>query len=375
MERMYWTQPDVFETEVEVVAAGEGTVRITPLLFHPDEGGQPADRGTVGDAAVMDIQVVQGQVILSLDRPLPDGRHVARLDRQHRLHTATQHTAQHILSGIAAKEFGLETVGVHIGLENCTVDFHQKLGWDLAEQLERRAMDVVLQDLPVESTLEAPDGTTRNRPGEIESDVIRVVRIGDCDVSACCGAHVARTGRIGVVRIFDIESRKSGTRVSFLAGRKALERSQAETAVLRELRTLACCANADLSSILHKTLERSKELTKELSQMWSLRLSDLAQSAEWVTVESSTVGVHVSELPRELATTLAGMIAEATHGAGIVVADGQIAVSSTTLNASDLLKRIQQHAGGKGGGSARAAAGRLDKPLTTREILEILASR
>jgi len=134
MKRLYWTQPDVFETEVEVVTVGAGKVTTDPIFFHPDEGGQPADKGVVGEATVNDVQVVDGKVVLTLDRPLADGRYAARLDKERRLYTATQHTAQHILSGIAASQFGLQTVGVHIGLEGCTVDFDKKVEWDAAEE-------------------------------------------------------------------------------------------------------------------------------------------------------------------------------------------------------------------------------------------------
>jgi alanyl-tRNA synthetase len=139
-----------------------------------------------------------------------------------------------------------------------------------------------------------------------------VVRIGDYDRSACCGAHVPSTGRIGVIRIFDLETKKQGTRASFLAGAKALERSQAEAAILRELRKMAGCATSDLPATFQKGLERSKELGKEVERIWSLRLGDLVKSTEAVTVGSSPVGVYVGELPRELAAVLAGMIAEAT---------------------------------------------------------------
>ena len=80
MKRLYWTQPDVFEAEVEVVTVGPGKVTIDPVLFHPDEGGQPADKGVIGEAVVNDVQVVDGKIIHSLDRPLADGKYVARLD-------------------------------------------------------------------------------------------------------------------------------------------------------------------------------------------------------------------------------------------------------------------------------------------------------
>jgi alanyl-tRNA synthetase len=369
---MYWTQPDVFEIEVDVKALGPGKVTTDPVLFHPEEGGQPADKGTIGDAVVCNVEVVEDTIVHTLDKPLADGRYTARLDQEHRLYTATQHTAQHILSGIAAGRFGLQTVGVHIGLESCTVDFDKKVEWDVLEDLERRALDVVTRDIPVETILDDEDAQTRSRFGRIESDVIRVVKIADIDKSACCGAHLPTTGRIGVIRLFDVESRRQGTRVSFLAGRKALEQSQSETAVLRELRKTARCANSELPATLQKALDRAKELTKEVERLWSLRLADLAKSAEIVEVGASKVGIYTAGLPRELVPVLAGMIAEMTGGAGVVISDVQIAINSTTLDAGSLLQQIQGRFGGKGGGSPKAASGRLDQPATTEELKTLL---
>ena len=120
-------------------------------------------------------------------------------------------------------------------------------------------------------------------------------------------------------------------------------------------------------------MERSKELAKEVDRLWSVQLADLAKSAKVTTVGSSKAGIHVGELPRELVTTLAGMIAEAVDGAGIVLSAGQIAISSRTLDAGGLLRQIQSRAGGKGGGSPKAANGRLDTPLTAEALTEILA--
>jgi len=358
MKRLYWTEPDTYEFEVAVKAVGDGRVTIDPIVFHPEEGGQPADTGTIGEAAVCQVEIVNDQIVHTLDRPLPDGTYVARVDQQRRCYTACQHTAQHILSGIAAEQFALQTVGVHIGLEGCTVDFDRRIDWDVAEDLERSAMAVVTEDISVETVFGDKGEQVRSRFGEIDADVVRVVKIGDCDKSPCCGAHVRTTGRIGVIRIFNLENKKEGTRVSFLAGQKALEQSQTETSILRELRKAASCSTSELPAILQKTLERAKELSKEVNRVWSLRLSDLARSAEVVTVGSSKVGVHVGDLPREFVATLAGMIAE----------------TSTTLDAGQLLKHVQSQIGGKGGGSPRAAQGRLDKPVTKGDLIEILAS-
>ncbi len=372
MKRLYWTQPDTFEAEVDVAIIDDHAVTIDPILFHPDEGGQPADLGAIGAANVLGVDLVDGQIVHRLDKPLAAGKHVARVDRQRRQHTAGHHTAQHIISGLAEKQFGLKTTSVHIGLERSTVDFDRKIEWDTVAALERAALEVVLRDLPVETAFNETGVRSREDLKAVESDVIRVVKIDDCDKSACCGAHVGTTGQIGTVRLCDIESKKQGTRVFFLAGAKALEYAQAETSVLRELRKVASCSTPELPTLFEKTLSQAKELAKEVDQLWSQMLPDLASSAEVVDVESSKVGIQIAGIPESLVARLAGMIAKATAGVGIAVSGTRIGISSATLGAGDLLKRIQATVGGKGGGSPKSANGSLDRAITTRELTTIL---
>jgi alanyl-tRNA synthetase len=375
MKRLYWTNPDVFEIEVEVKVVGDCKVTTDPIVFHPDEGGQPADKGVIGDSNVYDVEVIDGRIVHTLERPLSDGKHITRLDRQHRFYTASQHTAQHIMSGIAERQFGLATTGVHIGFERCTVDFDKPVDWETVKVLEQQSMEAVTASIPVETVFNDTDVRMRSDSKEIESDVIRVVRIGDYDKSACCGAHVRTTGQIGAIRVFDIESKKEGTRVSFLAGGKALEHSQLETSILRELRKSASCSTPELPAIFQKTLDRTKELAKEVNRLWSLMLPALAESAEIIEIESTKIGIQVADIPGKLVAKLAAMIAAEVDGAGIAVSDVNIAVSSERMNANDLLKEIQKIVGGKGGGSARAANGRLSRPVTADELAAIFKNR
>ena len=372
MKRLYWTSPELFETEVEIKAIADCKVTIEPVIFHPDEGGQPADKGAIGQANVCNVEIINGRIVHKLDRPLSDGKYIARVNKRHRFYTACQHTAQHILSGIAEKQFGLGTTGVHIGFERCTVDFDKRIDWETVKELEQQSMEAVALNIPVETVFNDTDVRIRSDSKEIETDLIRVVKIGDYDKSACCGSHLRTTGQIGIIRIFDIESKKKGTRIFFLAGGKALEHSQLETSILRELRKSAGCSTSELSAIFQKTLGHSKELTKEISRLWSRMLPELIKSAEAAEVESSKIGIQVTDIPRQLVTKLAGMIADAIDGAGIVVSDVNIAISSNRMNANELLRKIQNTVGGKGGGSSRAANGRLSRTVTTDELITIL---
>ena len=93
MKRLYWTNPEIYEIEVEVKSISSCRVTIDPIIFHPDEGGQPPDRGTIGQANVLNVEIIEGQIVHTLDQPLNNGRYVASVNKEHRLHTASQHTA------------------------------------------------------------------------------------------------------------------------------------------------------------------------------------------------------------------------------------------------------------------------------------------
>jgi len=372
VERLYWTNPDVYEIEVEVTSIGDCRVAIEPIVFHPDEGGQQPDKGTIGQAEVLSVEIIDGRVVHTLDRPLNDGKHIARVDKEHRLQSASRHTAQHIISGVAEKRFGLKTVGVHIGADTCTVDFEKKIDWQTAQAIERDSMQAVAENIAVETVFGDADARSRFDLTAIDSDMIRVVKIGEYDASACCGTHVRGTGDIGIIRILDIESKKDGTRVAFVAGRKALEFSQVETSALRELRKLVKCSTAELAAILQKALDNSKSLRKEVDRLQGLMLPGLVKSAKIIEIAGSKVGIQVDAVSAKLAGKLASLIAAELDGTGIVVSEGNIVINSKNLNANDLLTRLKEAFNGKGGGSPQAASGKLDKIVTCEEIVEVL---
>jgi len=372
MKRFYWTNPDVYETEVEVKSIGDCRVIIDPIIFHPDEGGQPPDKGTIDKADVLNVEIVDGQIVHTLYKPLKNGRYIARVDKKHRLHTASQHTTQHIISGIAGAQFALKPGGVHIGPERCTVDFDNKVDWETAWAIEQGTMEVVTENIPVETVFNDTDVRSRFDLTEVDSDIIRVVKIGKYDASACCGTHVRRTGDIGIIRILDLENKKEGTRISFVAGRKALEFSQAETSTLRELRKLSKCSTPELPVILQKALDQSKNLNKEVDRLQGLILPSLVESANVIDVGSSKIGIQINAVSGKYAGKLAALIADGINGTGIVVSDGNVAINSKNLNADDLFRRLQKAVGGKGGGSPTAASGKLDKMVTTEQIIGIL---
>jgi alanyl-tRNA synthetase len=101
-------------------------------------------------------------------------------------------------------------------------------------------------------------------------------------------------------------------------------------------------------------------------------LPTLVESAEIVEIGSSKIGIQVNAVSSKYAGKLAALIAGEIDGTGIVVSDGNIVINSGKLNANDLFERLQKAVGGKGGGSSNASSGRLDKMVTTDQIIKIL---
>jgi len=355
-----------------VTSLGGSKATIDPIVFHPEEGGQPADRGRIGPAKVLGIEVVGKDIVHHLDRPLGDGTYTARVDRLFRQYTAAQHTAQHILSGRAEQQHGLSTVGVHLGLERSAIDFDRPVDWQSLQSLEMAAMEVVCENIAVETLFDLTDLRSRFDLQDLAGEDIRVVRIGDYDASACCGVHVVRTGDIGSIRILDLEKKRQGTRVSFCAGAKALAFSQNETSVLRTLRRLSKCSTEELPKIMQKNLDNARAASKELERLQSLMLPGLAERASVVDIGAERIGIQVDAVAPKLISKLAAMIAQRIDGTGIAVSESRIAIHSTQGCARDLFARLQTALGAKGGASPQAANGRLDSPATAKEITEIL---
>src|SRR5919109_5204230 len=76
-ERLYLNDPYLTHFSARVVSIAELAGRPAAVLnrtaFYPEGGGQPADRGTLGGAAVLDVQERHGEVLHVLDRSLDAG--------------------------------------------------------------------------------------------------------------------------------------------------------------------------------------------------------------------------------------------------------------------------------------------------------------
>lgn len=208
-------------------AAGEGRWQVTldQTAFFPEGGGQPADQGTLGGAAVLDVQEVGNAILHTTDAPLSPGDTVqGELDWALRFGRMQCHSGEHVISGLAHSLYGCTNVGFHMGEDAVILDFDKELSLAQLRELEDRANAIITENRPVTAVYPDPDtlaGLDYRSKLDLTENV-RIVTIEGCDVCACCAPHVKHTGEIGLVKLLDAMRHRGGIRIWMAAGKLAL---------------------------------------------------------------------------------------------------------------------------------------------------------
>jgi alanyl-tRNA synthetase len=376
--RLHYDDPLRLEFTARVLehAAFQGapSVILDRTAFYPESGGQMSDRGALAHARVVDVQVDDdGRVHHLLDGPLPavGAEIMGAIDRsRRRLHMAL-HTGQHMLSRALADIAGAPTVSARLGETGCTIDVDRD---PIDERLVARAEDlvnsVIDDDLSVRAFFPSPDELAalplRRAPKVIDN--IRVVAIGDFDVSPCGGTHCTRTGQVGLVRVTGVERYKGKSRVTFAAGARARRELWEQADLLAALGRELTCGPEGVSNVLQKLRREAAEareaLGRALCRVAEALAGELLERAKAqgrdlliASIDDATVellraiSARVTAHPRAVAV-LAGRSPDGTLA---LIARG----AEATLDCGALLKRIAAAAGGRGGGRPERAEGRL----------------
>ncbi|MDC0707151.1 alanyl-tRNA editing protein [Stigmatella sp. ncwal1] len=385
-ERLYFADPFLhrFTGRVVAHAAWNGTpsIILDRTAFYPEAGGQMADRGVLGGAAVRDVQVDDAGLVHHV-LELPEGGALpavgtelpGEIDRvRRRLHMAL-HTGQHMLSRALVDVANAHTVSSRLGETLCTIDVDlDVLEEQKVAEAEAFVNAVIEEDVAIRAFFPTSEELAalplRRKPKVTEN--IRVVQIDGFDVSPCGGTHCTRSAQVGMIRVLGVERYKGKGRVSFSAGRRARSELWAEAGTLRGLGRAFTCGPGEVPASIDKL---RRELTEAREALGAARarlaehtaaelVSALEQSPEHRVVavvdgaspESlRAIAARLTSRP-EAVVLLAG---QGPEGLPVLIARG----SGASFGCGAFLKRLAEAAGGRGGGRPEHAEGRL--PLGT----------
>lgn len=273
--KLYDENSHLFEFDATVLsceqASGNYAVVLDRTAFFPEGGGQASDRGTLGNARVIDVQISEDVITHFTDKPLITGETVRGvLDRERRFDYMQQHSGEHIVSGVAHKLFGCENVGFHLGEDIVTLDFDKYLDREQILIIEKKANEAVF--LNVKFKTYYPDDVTlatlQYRSKKELDGAVRIVEIEDTDMCACCAPHVDTAGEIGLIKLLDSEKLRGGVRIELKCGMRALtdyNEKYRNTARIGALLSVKQHETADAADRLYE------QLTAEKQQITSLK--------------------------------------------------------------------------------------------------------
>ncbi len=248
---------------------GQPFVVLDDTVLYPEGGGQPADRGTVGGVAVLDVQKRDGAIRHRLAAPLRPGPARVELDWARRWDHMQQHTGQHLLTALADTRFGWATTAFHLGPEVCDIELDVPgLAPAQLEALEEAVAAEIRAARPVRARRVAPEAVaglgvrSRGLPEGFTGEV-RLVEIEGLDLNTCGGTHVACTAELEALKLLGTEALRGGTRLFFVVGGRLRRRLEAHERRNAGLRALLGAPDAGLGEAVETKLEQLRQAERK----------------------------------------------------------------------------------------------------------------
>lgn len=277
-ERLYYSDSRLLEFDARVIDRtmrddGAVAVVLDRTAFYPTGGGQPNDIGTLGDAQVIDcIDAESDGVLHVIQGPAPeigDAVH-GKIDWPRRLDHLQQHTGQHILSASFVKLFDAATHSFRVLDHECEIDV------DLADPSDEKiegAVDlanrIIWEARPIEiknvTSSEAATLPLRKEPARTGD--LRVIQIGDFDLTPCGGTHAKSTGEVGCIAVRSWERARGLARIQFMAGGRVISDYRKTNRTAARVASLFSAGRDDTPALVAKIIDENKQLVRRVREL------------------------------------------------------------------------------------------------------------
>ena len=317
----------------------------------------------------------------------------AEVDEDRRKATTLNHTATHLLHAALREVLGdhVKQAGSLVTSERLRFDFSHftQVSREQLKEVEALVNLHIRGNHPV-STIETSreDAMKTGAMAIFEErygDKVRLVSVGD-DVSKelCGGTHTARTGDIGVFVIVSEGAVAANVRrIEALTGKGALDYLQKQDNEVKDAAAILKTAPDHLRERIEQVLADQKAKEKEIealkSKIMHMQSGDLLEDVRDLNGVKAVVKEIEADSPKDL-RDYADKIKDRLKSGVIVLGakkdDKVMLICSVTddltkrFKAGDIIKRLSEIVGGKGGGRPDMAQGGGNKPEELGRALE-----
>lgn len=213
------TYEERVDTQVIAVGTHDGTpwIAIERCLFHPQGGGQPADRGWVADQEIVPVRDRDSGLIVATaagEEPLPvfsQGQRVkARIDLAVRMRHAALHTAGHLVEAAGRAQGWVLAASNHFPGQ-ARIEFTAPESDDRLQSPDGREEATAAVRAAVAGAVTRDLAVT----WELDDAGRRVVHLDGLHSAPCGGTHVRSLGDLAGLELPTLKVKKGRVRVSY----------------------------------------------------------------------------------------------------------------------------------------------------------------
>ncbi|NMD38065.1 MAG: alanyl-tRNA editing protein, partial [Christensenellaceae bacterium] len=253
-------------------------VVLDKTLFFPEEGGQSPDKGNIDGFNVKNVQIkndiISHTIECDTEHFVIDKGVYGNIDWDYRFSNMQNHSAEHIFSGLVNRKYGFNNCGFHLSDNIVTMDFDGPLSIQDIEELEIEVNNAIYKNVETKTGYPEADELKKleyRSKIDLESGV-RIVEIGSYDKCACCAPHVSKTGEIGIFKVQSVQSYKGGVRISYLAGRRALNAYINDFKLVESLGTKLSANRDNLEQFVDNLKSNNEKLKLDVTKANTFRL-------------------------------------------------------------------------------------------------------
>jgi alanyl-tRNA synthetase len=371
-KRLYWDEPYRREFTARIVDIVKDGIILDKTVFHPEGGNQAGDKGTLKKKSeifeVDNTSSLNGDIIHHISSDLQGKLKIGdkiqgKIDWDYRYGHMKSHSSQHLLSAIFKREFDINTKKVKIRNDFVVLNLSRELTYSqLLNVLLTSNEFFVHKQLKIFQKL-VPFEEAQNYKHKIRGTIpkkkeVRLVFTEEHDVTCCGGTHVKYSNEIGPILVYEF---KNGKKLKYYTGKKAVEYiakynldflnlSEKFQIPLREVKERINSQIENSEKLKENNVSLKQKLLELVVKNPSLIKNDIKISYVTFPIEFDVLNVFFENLSEKILL--------------ILKLDNQVLKIITNyenVSAAEILDKLLNKFGGKGGGSSFIAQGKIEK--------------
>jgi len=375
---------DPREFDAKVLKSFDNFVVLDKTAFYARGGGQEPDHGKIGICDITDITKHGNIVVHEIKGEIPKEGNIVSciVDAKRRDGITKNHTSTHIINTSARSVLG-SWVWQHSAFKEedharLDITHHSALTNNDVMKIEQIANSIIEKSIPVKienfdrGIAEQKYGFRIYQGGVVPVKSVRIVSIGDLDIEACGGTHVANTSDIEQIKITKTKRIQDGVvRIEFVSGNSAKDfvkkkqqdsKSKEKEEKLKEQEKEKRLEHRQFAKeripVIAKSLLECKQGTSTIDEI-TIELAESGKVNFCYSTSNNYDDVFHIGLGEILCKTdpkmiYCGLFEQGEKIRVIVYAGEEI---SKEKSAGEIVKSISQILGGAGGGSPKFAQG------------------